>query len=201
MEQQPITCEMVDQRELDRLYVAGRLGEDEAAAFEAHYFGCDRCWALVKGGAGVRAALAGTAAQAPAIRRRSWVRPLATAAALAIVVFGTWRLVDPTESDAPDAIRGPADSIAVATGSAAGRWTAAWPSVAEPGSYQVRLFTADGRLILTRDMSDTTLSLPADSLTGVAGGGTLFLEVQRLDMLRRPVARSPLIALRPPGQR
>jgi anti-sigma factor RsiW len=50
MDEQPMTCELVDQRELDRRYLTGQLNDNEASAFEAHYFACDRCWALVKGG-------------------------------------------------------------------------------------------------------------------------------------------------------
>ncbi|MGH7658286.1 MAG: zf-HC2 domain-containing protein, partial [Gemmatimonadales bacterium] len=88
MDERPMTCELVDQNELDRRYLEGRLSEEEAAAFEAHYFGCDRCWELVKGGAAVRAALDHDT-RVPAPRERAWWKPLAIAAGLAIVAFGT----------------------------------------------------------------------------------------------------------------
>ena len=65
MDEREITCELVDERELDSRYLSGRLTDDEASAFEAHYFGCDRYWALVRGGMGIRAAMSGEAATTP----------------------------------------------------------------------------------------------------------------------------------------
>ena len=198
MDQLPITCELVDQRELNRRYVAGQLDEADAAAYEKHYFGCDRCWNLVKGGAGVRAALV-AGGVLPASRRSAWWKPLAIAAGLGVVLLGTWRVVGPRDGADGDAIRGSQDSIAVHSELSAGRWRAEWPSVPGAASYRVRVFTGDGRLFLTRDLSDTTLNLPADSLSTLAPGEALFLDVQGFDQLRRPVARSPLTLLLTPG--
>jgi hypothetical protein len=198
MDQSPITCELVDQHELDRRYVAGLLDEAEAAAFEAHYYGCDRCWALVKGGAGVRASLLSSGAIAVS-RPRSWWKPLALAAGLGVILLGTWRVVSPPRAADPDAIRGRPDSIAVQTGLEAGRWTAVWPPLPDAVSYQARIFTGEGRVILTRELSDTSLTLPADSLATLGPGGPLYLEVQGFDLLRRPVGRSPLTSLRAVG--
>jgi anti-sigma factor RsiW len=195
MDSQPITCELVDEQELDRRYVAGRLSDEEAAAFEAHYFACDRCWALVKGGADVRAALAGEGT-ARAVRPRTWLKPLALAAGLTLVMIGTWRFTGSTGSTTPDAIRGAGDSIAVQSVISAGRWQARWPSVSESVVYRVRIFGGDGRLLLTRETSDTVVSLTTDSLSALGRGGPLYLEVERLDALRRPVGRSPLVPLR-----
>ena len=198
MDQPPMTCELVNQRELDRRYLAGQLSEEEATAFEAHYFECDRCWELVKSGAGVRATLkAGcTLAAAPV---RAWWRPLALAAALVLVFLGTWRVVGSRGRNDPDAIRGARDSIAVRSELSAGLWRTSWPTVSGAASYRVRVFDADGRLLLTRESSDTNIELPADSLSTLGGGGTLYLDIQGFDQLRRPVARSPLTPLLPLG--
>jgi len=198
MDQQPLTCELVDEQELDRRYVAGRLSDEAAAAFEAHYFACDRCWALVKGGADVRAALAGNGI-ARAVRPRTWLTPLALAAGLTLVMIGTWRLTGSTGPATSDAIRGAGDSIAVQSVISGGRWQAQWSSVPESVYYRVRIFSGDGRLLLTRETNDTAVSLTTDSLSALGRGAALYLEVQRLDMLRRPVGRSPLVALPSPS--
>lgn len=200
MDERPMTCALVDQNELDTRYLAGRLSEAEAAAFEEHYFACDRCWGLVQAGAGVRAALAKGGA-VPNVRPRAWWKPLAIAAGLGIAVLGTWRAVATREVPDRDAVRGAGDSLAVRSEVSAGVWRAAWPSVSEAASYRVRFFAADGRLLASRELTDTTLGIPADSLSAIGQGAPLYLDVQGFDMLRRPVARSPLIRLTTLGTR
>lgn len=59
MDHDPITCDDVDTHDLDVRYLDGRLTDVEATAFEAHYFGCDRCWTLVRHGEALRATAAG----------------------------------------------------------------------------------------------------------------------------------------------
>jgi hypothetical protein len=198
MDERPMTCALVDQNELDTRYLAGRLSEAEATAFEEHYFACDRCWGLVKGGAGVRAGL-GRAGTAPTVRSRSWWRPLAIAAGIGVVAFGTWRVVAPRNAALSDATRGVGDSLAVQSELSAGLWRARWPAVPEASSYRVRIFAGGGRLLLTREITGTSLDLPADSLSAAAGGTPLYLDVQGFDLLRRPVARSPLVPLQSPA--
>jgi len=197
MTESPMTCERVDQEELDRRYLKGQLSDAEAAAFEAHYFGCERCWALVKAGAGVHAALRPDATVS-AVRWRAWRRPLTIAAALGIVAFGTWQAVVSRDTTERDAMRGMADHLAVRTELSAGIWRAAWPADSAVASYRVRFFAADGRLLFTRQVSDTSLEIPADSLSALGVGASLYLDVQGFDALRRPVARSPLIPLSAP---
>ena len=198
MDEPLTTCALVDQEDWDRRYLAGSLSDAEATAFEAHYFGCDRCWALVKGGAGIRSALAHRGAL-PTVRPRPWWQPLAVAAGLGIVAFGTWQAVRSSHPSDPDAIRGGGDSLAVRSELSAGVWHAAWPAVALVTSYRVRVFAEGGRLLLTREGADTSLGLPADSLAAMGGESPLYLEVEGFDQLRRPVVRSPLIQLRVRG--
>lgn len=194
MDEPPMTCALVDQNELDTRYLAGRLSEAEAAAFEEHYFACDRCWELVKGGAGVRAALA-QAGPARRVSPRAWWKPVALAAGLGIAVLGTWRAVTTREVPDRDAVRGAGDSLAVRSEVSAGVWRAAWPTVSGAASYRVRFFAGDGQLLSSRELTDTSLGIPADSLSAIGQGAPLYLDVQGFDQLRRPVARSPLIPL------
>ncbi len=194
MSEPPITCEFVDQHELDRRYVAGRLSDAEAAGFEAHFFECDRCFGLVKGGAGIRSALTHRGPLPAARPRARWI-PLAIAAGLGLVALGTWRTTGPPKLG-DDAIRGADDSLAVRSELSSGVWRVGWPAVVEATSYRVRVFAEGGRLLVTREVTDTSLALSADSLTAAGGAATLYLDVEGFDLLRRPVARSPLIALR-----
>lgn len=193
-----MTCELVDQNELDRRYLEGRLTEAEANAFEEHYLGCDRCWELVRGGAGVRAALHGGGATL-ASRPRGWWRPLAIAAGLGIVTFGAWQAVTSRDAAMPDAIRGAGDSLAVQSGFAAGAWRTAWPANSAVARYRVRLFAADGRLLFTREVTDTSLDISVTSLSATDRRAPVYLEVEGFDLMRRPVTRSPLLPLNPPG--
>jgi hypothetical protein len=192
-----MTCERVDQEELDRRYLNGQLSDAEAAAFEAHYFGCDRCWALVKAGAGVRAA-SKPDATVSAVRWPAWRKPLVIAAGLGIVAFGTWQALVSRDAAERDAMRGTADSLAVRTALSAGVWRAAWPADPAVASYRVRFFAADGRLLFTRQVPDTSLEVPADSLSALGVGAPLYLDVQGFDALQRPVTRSPLIPISAP---
>lgn len=198
MAEQPTTCELVDQHELDRRYLEGRLSDVEADAFEAHYLGCDRCWALVKGGAGVRAALRPRPALAVA-RRRGWWKPLAVAAGIGLVSLGTWRAMVPRDSAPPEALRGIGDSLLVQGGASPGGWHAAWPVDTTVARYRVRLFATDGRLLFTRDVTDTSLTIPATSVSAGDRHAPVFLDVEGFDVMQRPVTRSRLLPLDAPA--
>lgn len=198
MTEQPLTCERVDQGNLDRRYLGGQLPEVEASAFEAHFLGCDRCWNLVKGGVGVRAALR-TGGALSAGGRRTWWKPLAVAAGIGLVALGTWQTVVLRDPAPRDAVRGIADSLAVQSGATASGWHAAWPADSTVTQYRVRLFAADGRLLLTRELTDTSLEIAATSVPPADRHAPLFLDVQGFDFMRRPVTRSPLHPLRVPG--
>jgi CHAT domain-containing protein/tetratricopeptide (TPR) repeat protein len=97
-------CQYVEEHDLVSAYLGERLSEQEAEAFERHFFGCERCWGEVKAGEEIRAALrrggAGGAAAAAApssiIRQGPWTTPrvLMLAAAVAIAAAGAallWR--------------------------------------------------------------------------------------------------------------
>lgn len=183
------TCDLVDERDLDTRYLAGSLSPEEAEAFEAHYFGCERCWNLVHQGMEVRSALAHPAAP-PGIRPRWW--GLAAAAAVAALVVGTWWTASRSGS-APleDVLRGDEAPFAVTAYGDKATTGAAWPRLPGADVYRVRLYTADGTLITERDVPDTSITLSRDSIRLPAETPALW-EVQALDQLRSPVARSKL---------
>jgi hypothetical protein len=202
-----ITCELVDQRDLDTRYLAGALNPDEAETFEAHYFGCERCWGLVQQGLAVRSAFdedAAPTASSSGAPPRGWANRrwwgLAAAAGIAVVAVGVWRLGQVSEAPRPEEVfRGEGAPLVVATAANGTALTAAWPRVADAGVYRVRLYGADGMMAVERETSDTSVSVPVDSLAGLATGTELFWQVQALDHLGNSVARSDLIRAVPPN--
>ncbi len=206
MSRNEITCELVDERDLDTRYLAGRLNPEEAEGFEAHFFGCERCWGLVQQGQAVRIALRSDAPvsqlAAPGSRhgktgRRWW--GLAAAAAVAAVVLGTWWTgegSDPAPTE--DVFRGGDTVFVVAASAARSTLQAAWPRLENADLYRVRLYAADGTLIAQRELVDTSIVLQRDSIP-LPPQASAFWEVQALDPLRRPIGRSEPTRAEPPG--
>jgi hypothetical protein len=92
------------------------------------------------------------------------------------------------EREAP--LRGPRVALPVRIEAAPGALVAAWPSTPEADAYRVRLFGAEGALLLQRETPDTILHLDPGSLA--ASGDRLYLEVAALDELRQVLAGSGL---------
>jgi CHAT domain-containing protein len=88
-------CQYVMEHDLVGAFLAGYLSEEDAEAFEKHFFECNRCWAEVKAGEEIRAARTKLVAAGPDSGRRSaatW-RILAIAAALMAATLGSLLLV------------------------------------------------------------------------------------------------------------
>src|SRR5262245_20938359 len=96
MHMKEIDCTRADETDLVALYLAGKLPEHEAEAFETHYLGCERCAAALREGGEIRAALGkpvlATAPASPEAPRRGGSRDvwtfLAAAAAVAAFFYG-----------------------------------------------------------------------------------------------------------------
>lgn len=189
-----MTCERVELEELDLRYIRGTLPEELAEAFEAHFFGCDRCWALVRGGNELRAARGG--ATAPR-RPRVWAMALA-AAVVGAVGVGLWRdsrRTEPAVTPASLERGGPATALVLGAATEAGRLAAHWSRVPGAATYRVRFFGADGSVLLSRETPDTALTVARDSLGGP--GGSLLWQVQALDRLGGELIRSALVEVVP----
>ena len=213
MEPTQITCARVDEEDLDARYLAGTLSEEEAEAFEEHYFACDRCWSTVQLGRDVRAASDRRAsaaalevrrvapAGARAISRARWM-PVAIAAALTLVAVGLWQRSDPRAViPSSDPLRGPNDSIP-AVASVSGRTLMLrWQPVPDADRYRVRLQRSDASVVLERLIANTAVSVVRDSLPEVDDGERVYWEVQALDGIRRTIARSRLVPTVIPGAR
>ena len=209
MEPTQVTCTRVEQEDLDARYLAGTLSDEEAEAFEEHYFGCDRCWSTVQLGLEVRASHEAAARdpqpRAPALRverappdatvrltgRRWW--PLALAASIAILVVGVWQRGDRSEGvPSGDGFRGSTDSLLVVASLRGSTLVASWSATPNADRYGVRLQKSDATLIVERVIADTSMAISRDSLSGVATGERVYWEVRALDALGRTIARSRL---------
>ncbi len=191
-----IACEVVDESDLDTRYLAGRLTQEQAEAFEAHFFGCERCWGLVQQGLAVRSALGASAAleiehpeRVPKNGRAAWWG-LAAAAGIAAAV-GIWRLGPPQREPAEGVFRGNTDSFTIAATANPAALGAAWKRQPGADAYRIRLYRSDGTLVLEREGADTSIAVPVDSIPATRGA-ELFWQVQALDRLRSPVAASEL---------
>lgn len=218
MEPTHVTCTRVEEEDLDARYLAGTLSEEEAEAFEEHYFGCDRCWTAVQTGLDVRAASTATtvdprvqtpplaverggqAPRAPLTRRR-WF-PLAIAASVAVIAVAVWQAGNRSSiTPVGDGLRGPADTIHAVASTRGQTLVVSWTPKANADLYGVRLQKGDATVVLERMVGDTSLTIPRDSLAGVANGERVYWEVRALDALRRTIARSRLIQTQVPDAR
>lgn len=195
MRSNAITCADTDQGDLEARYAAGVLSDNEAEAFEQHLFECERCWTMVQRAVEIRA-VETRISRGPARRNNRATRWLAIAAAATIVVAGTltfdaWR----RQGSEPIAMRGPTDSLHVVTQTRGTTLTASWERAPEATSYRVRLYSASGTLLHNREVTDTSISLPAASLRATAPGTALYWEIQAINRMRQVVARSGLRAI------
>jgi tetratricopeptide (TPR) repeat protein len=100
-----VNCDHVERGNLAEEYLLGRLPEQAASEFEAHYFDCRRCLAQVEDLEAARAhLLSAPAAAAPGNRLRRAMAAVAAAAVIVIAV-GVIRNVSPPEGppDTPPA--------------------------------------------------------------------------------------------------
>ncbi len=191
-----VTCERVEREALDLPYIRGTLPEPLAEAFEAHYFGCDTCWALVRGGNEVRAAR-------PSFKATRWPHSwtLALAALLVGVVgVGFWRLSQPADAPiSPSSLErgGTAAPMGLRAAMVDRRLAAEWSKVPGAASYRIRFFGSDGALLLQRQTADTALMVASDSLGVSPGTGALLWQVQALDRLGGELLRSALVEVAP----
>ncbi len=208
MPEQVSTCPYGPESDVDARYLAGALSAEESEAFEEHYFRCDRCFAAVRRGAEIRAALSAASSETPADvgsrpsvprgRRSfsSWRSALA-AAGLLVVAFGVRQVAGrqqatkgATAPAAVDAPRGVVTPFTLTSHATSTVLAAAWSPLAKARSYRVRLLATDGSLLFERETSDTAVMLSRDL---VSDRTPVYWEVQGLDALRSVVATSPVV--------
>lgn len=189
-------------------YVAGRLSDAEAEAFEAHYFACESCWAEVQTALEVRAALesregAGTRPQhpgRPGLRWIGWTAGLAAAAAAAFLFFNVGSDGGPGDPGASeDVFRGAGTALNVETRAAEGTLVAEWATVPDADIYVARIYTEDGRLLYEREVSTPRVEVETAVLMEQGSFTVVYWRIEALDSLRQPVARSSLVPISLPS--
>jgi hypothetical protein len=200
-----IDCTRIEERDLVTLYLARKLPESEAEAFEAHYFACERCWADLQRAAEIRAGFGkpalvhfprpGHARRAlPSARRWRW---LAAAAALALATLGVWQLAHRGAPPAEPVLRsGTTGSLPLQIEAGPGpQIELRWPSHADAQIYVAEVFTSDGVSVWKRETSETRVSLDQGTLPARRPGVSLLAKVEALDAMRQVVAKSELKSL------
>ena len=191
-----LTCAEVDERDLEAAYLSRRLSPEVVAAYEAHYFGCDRCWRALQRATETRSAFGVRGAS----EARSRWPPLGLAAAAVLVIAigaGLWTRREPPP--ALVAMLGPGEAFVVRAAAIEGTLSAFWSPVPGAERYRVRLHGAAGDALLEREIADTVVAVPVDSLEPGVRDGALFWQVQAFDRLRQPLRRSALTVARPPS--
>ena len=197
------TCELVDRDDIDQRYLAGTLPPDAAEAFEEHYFGCERCWALVERGLAIRAASpvqpASAAPAGPpklgtaAPHRGGWWMGLAAAAVL-LLSTALWHPWTGGAPSATDAMRG-ADATFLLSATVRGdSIVVLWPSVRAASDYRVRVSALNGTTLLEREVPTPAVTFARGALSDTTVD-TLYVSILARDALRRSLARSALTPL------
>lgn len=193
------SCEFAE-RDLESRYLAGRLPEQEADGYEAHYFACDACWQRLRRALELKAGFAEGGAKTAAVTvprfERNWW-PIAAGVAAAALLLGTWRMTTHDDARFDSSMRGPDASWPVSTQVDRDVLSASWTPVPEADVYRVRLFSADGTLLMERETRDNRMEIRRDTLSQVESEQPVYWSVEALDELRTSLARSDLIATVP----
>lgn len=200
-----VTCPHEGEGEVRSSYLAGRLSESDAKAFEAHYFECDRCAEAVTLGTKLRAAFGRTPVAPAAISpspSRAWL-PLAAVIAVALLGFGVWRIArrEAIES-APSVPRAAHEALAIDVARAAeGGFTLTWRPPPGAASYKVEVFGADGGTLWSGESREPRLRIRGDDLRATGGAPPPQVQVEAFDAMGQMVARSAPMRLAPSGGR
>ena len=205
MKPREMDCTYAEDHDLVPRYLAGELPEAEAEAFEAHYFGCERCWASVRQGGEIRAALGNAAIEPiPTDPAREFGSNagmlLAAAAAVGVIALGVLQLSRRPEIDSFEPTYRGATAGALpleVVSQPAGRIVLSWPEVDDAQLFVVEVFTSDGASVWRRETTSTTASLKPGELPP-RPGISFLAKVEALDTMGQVVARSDLKPLSVP---
>lgn len=169
-------------------YLAGRLDEPEAEAFEERLFADEDLAAEVERALEIRAAAApavAAARRAAKPPRRAWFALAAAAGAAVLAVGVVWLQRPPPEP----VFRGVEQRMGLTVEAGAGTVRARWPAVAGAVGYEVQVFDRDGGLLQTLETREpaATIELP--------DAGPASIEVTALDDLGQVLQRSERLTL------
>lgn len=194
-----IGCELVAEKNLAGLYLAGKLAGSDAEAFEAHYISCERCWNEVQRGAEIRSAMSvPTVVRASSQRSRPDVwTPLAAAAVVAVLAIGLARFPQPSDSSAQSADRGTtAEAFDLRASLVEPQEVVLeWRGIPQADTYVVKIFGSDGTPIMSNHTAGLRVSLDVRMLPPLKPGVSVLAAVQALDATGLAIARSEAVGL------
>lgn len=189
-----IDCPSGGERDLAVLYLAGKLPEEEALAFEKHFFGCEDCWQDVQRGSELRAAL-GKPAVAPtvrAIRPARTLLPLAAAAVIAFAAFGVWQLTRRTSVEpTTPVLRGVSEvfNLEVESGRQGGI-DVSWPPHPNAATYEIEVSASNGASVWRTEIREPRVNIGPAVLPAPSTGEAYWIQVEALDAMGQVVAMS-----------
>ena len=191
-------------------YLTGRLSDEEAEAFEEHFFSCEDCWALVHSAAAARSSFveqegppayaSGVVSAGPEVRRP--LRPrwsiLLPAAALAAAVAGValFGLPDPEPRAPGEVFRGAEQTMSLEAELEGRVLTARWSPVPGAVGYELRGYDDEGRLIVAAEGEETAQAVDLEAAGLVGAAGVVSIDVVALDGFGQAMRRSARVTLR-----
>ncbi len=195
-----IDCPKGTERDLASRYLAGKLGEEEAVAFEEHFFACASCREDVERGSELRVVLGKepiVAAIRPARARLTWL-PLAAAAAIAFVGLGVWQMTRRSAGEPGRSVmRSTLPEVLELKASAgpAGSIELTWSPHPDAASYSVHVLAADDSSVWKAKTTEPRLTIASGVLPAPDGVTPLSVEVEAFDSMGQAVAKSELTPL------
>jgi hypothetical protein len=195
-------CPYVEEHDLIGRYLAGKLPERKAEAFEVHSLDCSRCWAEIQLAGEVRETLGQSFVQpastraAVADRKRDFWTPLAAAATVAVIILGWSHLASRTEP-LPDSrvFRTSAvDSLDLTARVDRSRQVRLeWSSHPDARSYRIEILRSDGLSVWKRETPELSATVDTNSLPAQPTGVSLLARVEALDTMHQVLAASNLV--------
>ena len=173
-------------------YLAGRLSDAEAEAFEERLFTDEALAGEVERALEIRAATAPAGAARTTARppRRAWLA-LAAAAGIAVVAASiAWLPRPPPEP----VFRGSEQRMGLDVEMYTDALRARWAPVAGAAGYEIQVFAADGRVLHDVETNDTATTIELETPVETADTPA-FVEVTALDGLGQDLQRSERLAL------
>lgn len=186
-----IDCPKAGDRDLAPLYLAGKLREEEARAFEEHFFACESCRRDVEKGSELRALYGKSPlglAKSSARPSRFWW-PAAVAAAIALVAVGVWQ-ANRRSLEALSVPRGAEAGIEGLAISplADGGLDVAWTPRPEAALYHVQVFGPDGRSLWKTETREPRVRIENSLLLPQPLRRTCDVRVEAVDSMGQVLA-------------
>jgi len=185
-------------------YLAGRLSPAKTEAFEAHSFGCERCFSELQRATELRAANQDRLAKDGQRHRRvampawaSW--PSLAVAATVVLAIGVWYAtpinddtvipVEPVYRDGEDGTASE-QRLHLAVEHKDTNVSLSWNIVQGADQYELRVFTESGDPVFEHKTPGTSIELSEASWQDTSAPDKFYGQVIALDELRQVIAQS-----------